>query len=52
MKGNVDFTGGCCEVFDLNEENEELPNNLAQILLKANERNSAALSNQILRFMS
>ena len=27
-------------MFDLNEENEELPNNLAQILLKANNRNS------------
>jgi calpain len=39
-EGKVDFTGGCCEVFDLNEENEELPNNLAQILLKANDRNS------------
>ena len=27
-------------MFDLTEENEELPNNLEQILLKANGRNS------------
>ena len=36
-EGKVDFTGGCCEVFDLSAE---IPDNLSQILLKAYDRQS------------